>query len=92
MSQQIFNLYESFKTSLEWTAIDQLKSIDFAVKNLSKMIHQQLGSNSALHRSMDADTLRWLIQRELDRRKAGELPYAWSQMYNAMGIPKEFLK
>lgn len=76
MNQRIFNLYENLKTSLEWTEVNQLKSIDFVLMNLPKMIHQQLGSKRVEHRAMDADTLRWLIQQELDRRNSGELPYS----------------
>jgi hypothetical protein len=91
LAQLASHSYENLKTQLQLVLVDDLKSLDFALMSLPRMIHQKLNSDSMQHKSMDADTLRWLIQRELDKRQAGELPYTWTQMYKAMGIPKEFL-
>lgn len=91
-SQYASNSFENFKTKVTLQSTETLKSLEFAVQSLPEMAHQQLGSNRTDQKAIDADALRWLIQRELDARKAGELLYSWGEMYLAMGIPKEFLK
>jgi len=83
---------DRFKAALPSVGTETLRSIEFAVKHLPKMPHQILGSDRMDQKALDADLMRWLLQRELDSRKDGELPYSWGEMYLAMGIPKEFLK
>ena len=83
---------ERFKIELSNVATPTLLSLEFAASSLFKMPHKILGSDLMWQKALDADLLRWLIQRELDTRKAGELGYSWSEMYLAMSIPKEFLR
>lgn len=82
---------DRFHTLLQTQTTEILKSIDFAVSSLPQMPHHILGSDRVEQKVLDADLMRWTMQRELDRRKAGELPYSWGEMYLALGIPKEFL-
>ena len=82
---------ERFKAELSSIATQTLLSLKFAALSLPKMPHQILGSDRMDQKSLDADLMRWLIQRELDTRKAGELGYSWDAMYLAMAIPEEFL-
>jgi hypothetical protein len=80
-----------FKQKLRSVDTETLKTLEFAIASLPEMPHQILGSDLVDQKAIDADVLRWTIQRGLDSRKAGELPYTWEEMYLAMKIPKEFL-
>jgi hypothetical protein len=83
---------DRFKQKIATIPVEQLRSVQFAVESLPEMPHQILGSDLIEQKAIDANLIRWLIQRELDTRKAGELPYSYGEMYLAMGIPKEFLR
>jgi hypothetical protein len=82
----------SFKEALKKEPTEHLKSINFAIASFPKMPHQILGGNRIDQAAIDADLCRWLIQRELDSRKGGELPYSLPELYLALSIPKEFLR
>jgi len=66
-----------------------LKSLEFAIELIEYMPHIAAGRRNVAQRQLDASLLRWLIQRELDRRQAGELPYSWQAYSDAIGIPEE---
>jgi hypothetical protein len=44
--------------------------------------------NSALQKSMIADTIIWYLE---DDGYAGKLPFTYGEAYLSVGIPKEFL-
>lgn len=73
------------------TATEQLNSIEFFVETLPTVGHHLLPHCTEQQRAIDADLLLWQIQRELDRRQAGEIQYSRSKIYLAVGIDKYFL-
>jgi len=82
---------ERFKDKIKDVPTEQLRSLVFAVESLPQMPHHVLGTQSTKQKALDASLVRWLVQLELDSRKAGEISHSWTAMYLAMGIPKEFL-
>jgi len=81
--------YGYAKERIQKAATTRLKSLEFAVELIEYMPHIAAGRRNLPQRQLDASLLRWLIQRELDRRHEGELPYSWQQYSDAIGIPEE---
>ena len=90
-SFRLENIMELIKANLPTVPTETLKALEFYQSILPQMPHYQIAGASIEQKSIDADTLRLIIQLELDSRQAGELPYAWDEMYLSVGIPKEFL-
>lgn len=90
---------ETIKKKIVSTSTEVLFSLKFFVETFPSVGHQTLPYRTMDQSAMDADLLRFLIQRELDdrRKKDGapinsyELPYSWGEMYLSVKIPKEFL-
>lgn len=83
--------FVALNVKIAQATIDQLTSIDFFVETLPSVGHHLLPDCTKKQRSIDADLLFWQIQRELDRRQAGEIQYSRSKAYLAVGIDKKFL-
>ena len=79
-----------FKNFLKEVETETLKTLDFIVQKFP-ISPTPADCKTKEQESIEVDTMRWLVQRELDSRKAGELPYSWGEMYLALNIPKEFL-
>ena len=84
-------IHASIKKNLASVPTETLISLEFFASVIPSMPHYML-NGSMKQKSIDADTLRWHIQLEMDSRKAGDLPYTYGEMYLKVGIPKEFLK
>jgi hypothetical protein len=85
-------IHASIKKNLASVPTETLISLEFFASVLPSMPHYMLNNCSMAQKSIDADTLRWHIQLEMDSRKAGKLPYTFGEMYLKVGIPKEFLE
>jgi len=86
------DIHASIKKNLVSVPTETLINLEFFASVLPSIPHYMLNDCSMKQKSIDADTLRWHIQLEMDSRKAGELPYTYGEMYLKVGIPKAFLK